>query len=702
MQPATEETVLGDFDGATVTHHGVTSTFFRRDGKFWVRTDGPDGELRDYEIVYTFGVRPLQQYLIEFPGGRLQALGLCWDARPAEQGGQAWFHIYSDEPVPHGDPLHWTGRNQNWNYMCADCHSTNLRKNYSLAEDRFDTTWSEIDVSCEACHGPGSRHVAWASAGAADSSKGLVVDLGDSDGGRWVMDRDKGIARRSVPRSNRAQIETCAPCHARRSLLSGDYVQGHPLADTHRPALLEAGLYHADGQILEEVYEYGSFLQSKMYREGVTCTDCHDPHSLKLNGSGNAPCAGCHLAAKYDTASHHFHDPASAAGRCTACHMPRHVYMVVDPRFDHSFRVPRPDLTQTLGSPNACNACHADRTPRWAAERIAEWRGPGYTPPWHYGEALYAGRTGSPDAERALTGLVADLSQPAIVRATALEALPPYAGAATAAAVQAAVGDDDPVVRAAALETATALAPEARLPLAAPLLSDPVRLVRIAAARLLTPPPQGMTAEQLSNLEFALSEYVAGQLATAERAESHVNLGTLYAELGQVENAERSFETAMRIDPGFIPAYVNSADLYRSRGQEERCEQVLRRALQVAPDDGDVHHALGLALVRQRRFREAIAELEIAARRLPNRARYAYALGVALNDQGQTARAIEVLAEAHARHPADRDLLYALATIEARNGETEAARVYATKLLAISPDDPGVRQLVQQLQPRRP
>ena len=301
-------------------------------------------------------------------------------------------------------------------------------------------------------------------------------------------------------------------------MLSGEYVHGHPLADTHRPALLEPGLYHADGQILEEVYEYGSFVQSRMYREGVTCTDCHDPHSLKLNGSGNAPCAGCHLATKYDTASHHFHDSASAAGRCTACHMPRHVYMVVDPRFDHSFRVPRPDLTQTLGSPNACNACHTDRTPRWAAERIVEWRGPGHTPPPHYGEALYAGRTGSPDAERALTALAADRSQPAIVRATALDALQPYAGAASAAAVEAAVGDDDPVVRSAALQTAAVLAPETRVRLAAPLLSDPVRLVRITAARLLSPAPQGMTAEQLSHLEFALSEYVGAQLATAERA----------------------------------------------------------------------------------------------------------------------------------------------------------------------------------------
>ena len=255
---------------------------FRRDGKYLVRTDGPDGVLQDFEVAYTFGVEPLQQYLVRFPGGRYQALGIAWDSRPEVDGGQRWFHLYPDERIDHRDPLHWTGPYQNWNFMCAECHSTGLEKRYDPIEGHYDTTWFGIDVACEACHGPGSRHVTWAKEGA-DASVPLMalsVMLSDADGGEWSSDPGTGVPRRSVARGARAEVEVCARCHSRRSVISERYVHGRPLMDTHVPALLTDPLYFADGQIRDEVYVYGSFLQSKMHREGVTCGDCHDPHSL--------------------------------------------------------------------------------------------------------------------------------------------------------------------------------------------------------------------------------------------------------------------------------------------------------------------------------------------------------------------------------------------------------------------------------------
>jgi Doubled CXXCH motif (Paired_CXXCH_1)/Cytochrome c554 and c-prime len=299
MQVADEQTVLGDFENATFTYRDVTTTFFRRDGKFFVRTDGPDGQLHDYEVAYTFGVTPLQQYLIAFPGGRYQALGIAWDSRPQDAGGQHWFHLYPEQRLAPGNPLHWTGLDQTWNYQCAECHSTNLQKNYRLDGDRYETTWSELNVACEACHGPGSRHVAWAKAGGTvptpeEPSKGLMVQLTGRDDAAWVMDPHTGSAKRTTPLPARFEVETCARCHARRGILDDRYVPGRSLMDTHRPALLEEGLYYADGQIQDEVYEYGSFLQSKMYRAGVTCSDCHDPHSLRLRDTENALCAHCH------------------------------------------------------------------------------------------------------------------------------------------------------------------------------------------------------------------------------------------------------------------------------------------------------------------------------------------------------------------------------------------------------------------------
>jgi hypothetical protein len=368
MEPATPETVIGDFDNATFDYFGTVSSFYREGNGFFVRTGGPDGEMTDYPIAYTFGVTPLQQYLIEFPDGRLQALGIAWDNRPVDDGGQRWYHLYPDEHIAYDDPLHWTGSYQNWNHMCAECHSTNLRKNYRVADDRFETSWTDIDVSCEACHGPGSEHVRLTRTleegeeYPAEFLNSVTVRLRASDLGIWTIDPETGNARRDTLLSE-PFVEVCAPCHSRRSSLSQHIIAGRPFLDTHRPALLDEGLYHPDGQILDEVYVYGSFVQSKMYAAGVTCGNCHDSHGLQLLVEGNALCAQCHLASKFDSPEHHFHKPDSTGALCISCHMPTNTYMGVDARRDHSMRIPRPDLTVQTGAPNACNACHADKSP---------------------------------------------------------------------------------------------------------------------------------------------------------------------------------------------------------------------------------------------------------------------------------------------------------------------------------------------------
>jgi Cytochrome c554 and c-prime len=204
MQKAGEKTVLGEFAGTRVEHFGMTTSFSRSGDKFLVRTEGPDGAVHDYEIAYTFGVYPLQQYLIAFPGGRLQALGIAWDSRPKDQGGQRWFHLYPDEKLKPGDPLHWTGHDQTWNYQCADCHSTDLKKNYDLATNTYATSWTDIDVACEACHGPGSRHLAWAKTRAQDGSYDLKLGLTNwlkpTDTGRWEINPETGPSP-GAPRS---------------------------------------------------------------------------------------------------------------------------------------------------------------------------------------------------------------------------------------------------------------------------------------------------------------------------------------------------------------------------------------------------------------------------------------------------------------------------------------------------------------------
>ena len=656
MQKASDGTVLGDFNGAAFEHFGVTTTFSRAGDKFMVRTDGPDGTLHDYEVAYTFGVYPLQQYLIAMPGGRYQALGVAWDSRPKDQGGQRWFHLYPDRKLAAGDRLHWTGRDQTWNYMCADCHSTDLRKNYDLTSDTYATTWSDIDVSCEACHGPGSRHVAWAearaSAGAAlseDPRKGLVTWLKATDQGRWEMNPETGIARRTEPRTSSAELEACAGCHSRRATIAQDAGAGTAFLDTHLPALLMPGLYHADGQIDGEVFEYGSFIQSRMYRAGVTCTDCHAPHSLALRAEGNALCAQCHLPAKFDVAEHHHHEPDGAGAQCVNCHMPAKTYMVVHERRDHSFRVPRPDLTKTIGVPNTCNQCHADKTPEWAAQAVARWYPGGRQTKPHYGVALHAGRTAAVGAERLLDELIAGPDQPAIARASALLLLPGLASAASVPAYGAAISDSSPLVRSAAARALPAAPSAAMVRMAAPLLRDPVRSVRVEAARALAGvDPQALTPEQRSAFSVALMELWAAEMSSADRAEAHLNLGLLQTRRGQPDEAEAQYRTALRLEPDFVPALVNLADLERARGRDQDGVGLLRQASRAEPNNAEAHHALGLLLVRQRKYAEALPELRDASDLAPDNARYAYVYAVALNSTGAPTEALASLERAHA------------------------------------------------------
>jgi predicted CXXCH cytochrome family protein len=706
MQPATPETVLGNFDQARVTHRGVTSTFFRRDGKFFVRTEGPDGKPGEFELAYTFGVHPLQQYLAPFPDGRLQPLGLAWDTRPRADGGQRWFPLYPDVTLRAPDPLHWTGRDQTWNYQCAECHSTDLQKRYDLAANRYATTWAEIMVSCEECHGPGSAHVAWAETRKpatpykASDANGLVVRLGRGDGAWTIKDSQRGIAEWTGPPRSSAELDVCARCHARRRAIVDPHPYGQPFLDTYVPALLDAPLYHPDGQILGEVYEWASFVQSRMHHAGVTCSDCHDPHGAALRAPGNAVCAQCHLPARFDTEAHHHHRVGSEGARCVSCHMPARTYMVVDPRRDHSLRVPRPDLSVTLGTPNACTGCHRDRSAQWAADRVKGWGGtrPG-TP--HFAHALDSARRGLPGAGPALIGVATDRSEPGIVRATALSHFAEFATAAMIPVVDSALADPDPVVRLGAVRAAEAVPPDRLARILAPLLRDPVRSVRLAAAQLLAGAPRtALTDAQRADFDRTVGELVRSEQVNAERAESHLNLANLYARLGRLADAESELRTAVWLDPSFVPALVNLADLMRGQGRDADGERFLEQALRAAPDHPEALHALALLRVRQKRLTEAVDLLRRAVRARPDSPRLAYVYAVALHDTGRAVDAIAVLEGAHRQRPADRDVLAALASYLGERGDVKRALQYAEKLAALDPADPTARALVESLHRR--
>ena len=707
MAHATGKSVLGDFNDAGFDYFGVHSRFFRKDEKFLVETDGPDGKLATFEVKYTFGVFPLQQYLIEFPDGRIQALSIAWDARPKEQGGQRWFHLYPNEEIKHDDYLHWTKLNQNWNFMCAECHSTGVKKNYDAANDRFDTKWSEISVGCETCHGQGSRHVAWAHDQKSwwlfgkheDKSKGLAVRFDERKNAAWYHDPVTGNPQRNVePAVLRKEVETCGLCHARRGEFSEAWAPGQWLSDTHAVAELSHGLYFADGQMQDEVYNYGSFKQSRMFAAGVTCSDCHDPHSDTLRVSGDGVCLQCHASDKYASAVHSHHADVKPPVGCASCHMPTRTYMVVDPRHDHSLRVPRPDLSVTLGTPNACNDCHKDKPAQWAASAIESWFGPNRQGFQNYAEAFHAAWNDQADAAKFLAAVAADHNTAAFARASALTELAPSLSPVNGNLAREGLSDPDPMVRIGALDMLESMPSNLIWQLAAPLLSDPSRGVRIRAASLLAAVPTATqpTADRES-FERAAAEFIDAQRLNADRPESRSALGSFYAKRGRPVEAEAEYNAALRLSPQFVTAAINLADLYRGLGREAEGESVLRAALVVSPNDAGLHYALGLALVRLKRSDEALGELRRAVELDPGQARYAYVYAVALHSAGRGGEAVTALKANLDRHPSDRDTLMALISFSRESGDIGIALEFAQKLEAIAPSEPGLSGLIQDL-----
>ncbi len=689
MALANDETVLGDFNDAVFSRQGVQSRFYRKGNGFFVHTRGPKGEMAEFEITHTFGWYPLQQYLIPFSGGRMQCLPIAWDVREKK-----WFHLYPDLELDPEEWIYWTNQGQNWNSMCADCHSTELQKNYDPVADTYDTKWAEINVGCEACHGPGSKHLAWGELpepARAQDDDGLVVQT-------------SGI-------SNRQQVELCAPCHSRRSML-GDYTHlQQDLLDTETPRLLEEGLYYADGQILDEVYVYGSFVQSKMYANEVRCSDCHNVHTIKLHQEDNKLCLQCHQASIYDTKEHHFHKKAGEAGEpvrtadgkvlfevgtgaeCIQCHMPGRYYMVNDYRPDHSIRIPRPDLSIELGTPNGCNRCHVDKTNKWSAEYTAKWYG--VKQKFHFGTTFNAARNGESQAGDELIKIVSDNLTPVLVRATALSLLGRYQGEGVISIFRQALDSNEAVIRRTALMYLPRLAPEKRMQMAGPLLDDPVKGVRIEAARALTIIP----ADQLSKrwrkvFDGALAEFKETALYSADFAASRLNLGALYSYLGQVEKAEEHFQKAARIDRDFYTARTNLAVLYSRQGKNDLAEDQLRKALSVNPDLPDVNYSLGLLLSEQKRYEEAAEHLSKAAAAMPDNARAHYNLGQLLAFLHQDEEAEIALRRTIEIDPSNMNYLQAIARFYLQTSKFSQAEDVAKQMIAVNPDNPLGHQML--------
>ena len=669
MDLATEQTVLADFDNVTFENDGIVSRMFRDGERYMIHTEGEDGTMQDFHVKYVFGVEPLQQYMVEFDRTpdmkedeipRVQVLRLTWDTAKKE-----WFYLRPpdvNEKLEPDDPLHWTGIGQRWQTMCADCHSTNLKRNFDSKTNQYHTTFSEIDVSCEACHGPGSLHVELA------QSKSLF----------WDRRYGYGLAKLKGEDAE-PQLQSCAPCHSRRGLLDADFHAGDQYCDHFQLELLQEDTYFADGQIKDEVYVYGSFVQSKMYHKGIRCTDCHDPHSLKLKHPGNETCTSCHQhsAGKYDVPSHHHHVPGTEGAKCVNCHMPERTYMAVDPRRDHSLRVPRPDLSVSLGTPNACSGCHvkdqlqslpetkqgslkeyADwiqqaeqgdqqiasliaKTDQWCDQACENWYGSERKKPEHFAETIAKYRknveTGNPqrisDSIKSMLKLANqnDAQSPAIARASALNEL---AASGTPNAFPAAVtilkkDSESPLVKAAAINLLMNAPPTITRRALMPLLNSELKLLRNEAARVLVASGtyQNLSSNEQTRINLALRGVKESLMAASDRAGAHLGWAMLCEGQGRFEEAVDAYRTAIRVEPNTTGPRSNLSSLLERVASQQPPQQatallkeaetlreqelpLLERDANLAPDNASVQYRFGLALYLAGKMNEAMERLE--------------------------------------------------------------------------------------------
>ena len=705
MKPATQESVLGDFNDSEFNHYGEKTRFTQSSEGFFVTTDNAEGEQQTFKVAYTFGFYPLQQYLLPTGDGRLQALSVSWDSRPREEGGQRWFHLYPNEAIPSNDTLHWTGPYQNWNNRCADCHSTNLKRGFDSKTDSYNTTWSEINVACESCHGPGKRHVEWTgteqiSSISAPAHAGFKSDL--SPVTQWLRTQDQATASPASPtQTTHPQLDVCGSCHARRSLID---TPTEPTAfhQRHGLSLLQEPLYHGDGQIRDEVYVLGSFAQSKMHERGVVCSNCHEPHSLQLRAEGNAVCAQCHNPEVFDQPQHHHHPNDSSGAQCINCHMPETTYMVVDPRRDHSLRIPRPDLSEEFGVPNACNQCHTNRDASWASSALQNWlKASGKQLQSFYSEALLRGLRGGSDSQQRLMSLAMENRAPNIVQASALAGLDGITSASHLLVAQTQLHHASPSVRTAAVRLLAGLPAAQRYTELRELIQDDSKQVRMAVASALSSmDPAQLSDSDLSQWRTLLKEYEASLLLQQDTPSGQVALGVFYAARGAHQKAQGFYRKALQQAPELLIASLNLADLHRELQREDQVMAVLNQALTHAPEAAALHHTRGLSLVRQKQYKNAEPALAKAAALAPDNVRYGYIYGVILHHRGKLKAAQEQWHTVLQLDPQNSELLVALLGVSRERQDWPMALNYARRLQSLQPNDQRLQSLIAYLQQR--
>ncbi len=660
------------FEPAKTFSHGTQqSTAQFKNGSAEVVALGFNNETKAYPVERVIGHDPLRQFLVQGAGGRLHTLEATWDPHKSE-----WFNVYGNEDRKPGEWGHWTGRGMVWNTMCASCHNTRVRKNYDNATDSFRTTMAHQTVSCEACHGPMKQH--------AESAKQ----------GTYKSQATK-------PKLSRDQmLDTCAMCHARRSELTGDFKPGDNFFDHHNLSIVDqSDLFYPDGQIRDEDYEFTSFLSSRMHAAGVRCVDCHDPHNGKRILPGNQLCMRCHTQGGFPNApvivpeAHTFHLPESTGSQCVNCHMPQTTYMQRHPRHDHGFTIPDPLLTKQFNIPNACNKCHQDKDTDWSLAAVDKWFGDKMNRRTRQRATVLAkARRGDDDARDGLIALLKGDDTPSW-KASASLLLERWLGnEAVQETLQAQLQHPHPMVRASAVQSLGPLS-EANVGSVRsklePMLDDPVRNVRVAAAWALRDHLNlnSQAGRELQHMLELNADQPSGQMQLGQFAYAQHNLPQA------IEHMQR----AVTWDPNSPPFRRDLAMMHNLAGDAKSSLKELQEAIRLNPKEAQYHYELGLAWNEAGDMDKAIASLREAVKLEAHLSRAWYNLALGLNQQGKVPEALDALAQGAAANPSDADLPYVRATILANQGRKEEAKMEVFKVLNLQPNHPQALQLREAL-----
>lgn len=671
MLPANDSTVKGDFNNVTFVADGITSKFYKKGTKFYINTEGSDGKNHDFEVKYIFGYTPLQQYLVQFPGGRMQVPRLSWDVKKKK-----WFNQYAGQKIDAHDWLHWTGNSQNWNTMCASCHSTNLHKNYDTKTDIYKTSYSVINVSCESCHGAGQKHLNY-------------INGEDYKSGERLKGSFMKLAKNS---GQLEQINTCAPCHARVTEISPKHIDSKEIMDNYIPQIPDTEFFEADGQVDDEDYIYTSFLQSKMFSQGVKCSNCHNTHSTKLKKAGNQTCIQCHVPQKYDTQKHTFHKSGTPGSLCVSCHMPGKIYMGNDLRHDHSFRVPRPDLSVKYGTPNACSNCHKDKTEKQLADAVIKWYGPKRV--YHFADDLIPGSKMDLNSELHLTTLISAQTTPNIIKATAAFYLGSINTPTSLKTLLSCLNHKDAQVRYRALRSLSTFSPNDWTVSVAPLLSDKVRAVRIAAADLFTGMPDDQIPNQYTTAySAAKKELISYLYYQTDFSVGNIMLADYYLKIQDYVNAESFYLKGLRKDGKINYALLNLSSLYNSVGKNDAALKMLQKALKNDANNERIYYNLALLYNEMNNPVAAETAFAKAVALKSENPRLYYNYGLMLNAKKDFKAAETILQKGITISPETPDLYYALTFVYIQNNNSAKAMQTAVKLKQLDPNNPNYQEV---------